>query len=49
MTPDPVRDLLTEVRVGAFYAGRASVRWSWRSFRYGVVAGVFLSALLILV
>jgi hypothetical protein len=47
MTPDPVRDLLSEVRASAFTAGRHSVRWSWRSFRVGVVVGLVLAWLLI--
>lgn len=49
MTPDPVRDLLVEVRTSAFNLGRASVRWSWRSFRVGVAVGLLLAALLIFV
>lgn len=49
MTPDPVRDLLAEVRASAFTAGRHSVRWSWLSFRVGVIVGLALAALLIFV
>lgn len=44
--PDAIRMLIAQ----AYVAGQSSRSpWSWRSFRYGVAAGLLLSALLIVV
>lgn len=44
--PDAVRMLIAQ----AYVAGQSSrSSWSWRSFRYGIAAGLLLAALLIVV
>jgi hypothetical protein len=44
--PDAVRMLIAQ----AYVAGQSSKPdWSWRSFRYGVAAGLLMAALLIVV
>jgi hypothetical protein len=42
--PDSIRLLMAQ----AYVAGKSSRSpWSWRSFRYGIAAGLLLAALLI--
>jgi len=45
-SPDAIRMLIAQ----AYVAGQSSrSAWSWRSFRYGIAAGLLMAALLIVV